>query len=97
MSQQLPDPQSLDALVAAFERLQGTRSDPVDAMHRRGLETRLAQLAGYGVVALLVVSSWIAVDPLGRYRPEQREQGLQALGAVTAALVGAIGGYAAKR
>ena len=92
MSQQLPDPQTLEALADAFEKLRGNRPDPADAGHRRNMETRIARLASYGVIALLGVSSWIAVDPLGRYR----QQGIQALGALTAALVGAVGGYSAR-
>ena len=96
MNQQLPDPQTLEALADAFEKLRGNRPDPADAGHRRNMETRIARLASYGVIALLAVSSWIAVDPLGRYQPEQRQQGIQALGALTAALVGAVGGYSAR-
>ena len=93
---QLPDPQSLVALADAFEQLRGSRPDPEEAPHRRSLERMVLQLAGVSVLGLLTVSSWIAVDPTGRYQAEQRQQGLQALGAITASLVGAVAGYAAR-
>lgn len=58
---QLPDPQSLNELADAFERLQGRRIDPKD-----------------------------------RSTSEQRQQALQALGSMGAALVGAVAGYSAR-
>jgi hypothetical protein len=35
---QLPDPQSLDALIDAFERVRSPRVDPADASHQRKVE-----------------------------------------------------------
>ena len=48
------------------------------------------------VLMLVGVSSWIAIDPLSRYRGDQRQQGMQALGGLAAALVGAVAGYSAR-
>lgn len=93
----LPEVQTVVALADAFEQLRGGKPDPADADHRRGLELLVARLAGVGVITLIGVSGWTATDPLSRYTAEQRQQGLQTLGAVTAALVGAVGGYSAKR
>ena len=94
---QLPDPQSLVELANAFEQLQGRRLNPAEEAHRRRLEDVVVRLAGVAVLALLTVCSWIAIDPAGRYSPEQRQQGLQGLGGVAAALVGAVAGYSAHR
>jgi hypothetical protein len=48
------------------------------------------------VFALLAVCSWVAMDLQGRYGAQQRQQGLQGLGGVAAALVGAVAGYSAR-
>ncbi len=93
---QLPDPQSLVELADTFERLQGRRSDPAEHAHRRGLERVVLRLGGISVLALLAVCSWVAVDLQGRYSAEQRQQGLQGLGSMAAALVGAVAGYSAR-
>ena len=93
---QLPDPQSLNQLVDAFERLQGRRADPEEDEHRRGLQRLVVRLAGLSVVALVGVGGWVAVDPHGRYSGEHRQLGLQGLGSATAALVGAVAGYLAR-
>lgn len=84
---QLPDSQTLAELADAFERLQGRRSDPAEEAHRRGLERVVVRLGAVSVLALLAVCSWVAVDLQGRYGAEQRQQGLQGLGSVAAALV----------
>jgi hypothetical protein len=93
---QLPDPQSLNELADAFERLQGRRSDPAEDAHRRGLERVVLGLAATTIAALIGVCSWISVDPQGRSKPEQRQQALQVLGSMGAALVGAVAGYSAR-
>lgn len=93
---QLPDPQSLAELADTFERLQRRRRDPEEDAHRRGLEQVVVRLASVSVLALLAVCSWVAMDPQGRYGAEQRQQGLQGLGGVAAALVGAVAGYSAR-
>jgi hypothetical protein len=93
---QLPDSQTLAELADAFERLQGRRSDPAEEAHRRGLERVVVRLGAVSVLALLAVCSWVAVDLQGRYSAEQRQQGLQGLGSVAAALVGAVAGYSAR-
>ena len=93
---QLPDSQTLAELADAFERLQGRRSDPAAEAHRRGLERVVVRLGAVSVLALLAVCSWVAVDLQGRYSAEQRQQGLQGLGSVAAALVGAVAGYSAR-
>lgn len=93
----LPEVQSVVALADAFERIRGGKPDPDDSRHRRRLEMLLAGLTGFGVVVLIGVCGWMAVDPQGRYVAEQRQQGVQGLGAIAAALVGAVGGYTAKR
>lgn len=93
---QLPDPQSLAELADTFERLQKRRRDPEEDAHRRGLEQVVVRLASFSVLTLLIVCSWVALDPQGRYSAEQRQQGLQGLGAVAAALVGAVAGYSAR-
>ena len=54
------------------------------------------RLGAVSVLALLAVCSWVAVDLQGRYSAEQRQQGLQGLGSVAAALVGAVAGYSAR-
>ncbi len=93
----IPDPQSLAALADAFELLQGRRTDPAEDAHRRGLERIVVRLAGGTIAALIAVCSWISVDLQGRYSTEQRQQSLQALGSMGAALVGAVAGYSARR
>ena len=93
---QLPDPHSLAELADTFERLQRRSRDPEEDAHRRGLEQVVVRLASFAVLTLLIVCSWVALDPQGRYRAEQRQQGLQGLGAVAAALVGAVAGYSAR-
>lgn len=93
---QLPDPQSLDQLVATFERLRSPRPNPEEDDHRRGRERLVLRLAGLVVLTLLGVSSWVATDPLNRYQSDQRQQGMQALGGLAAALVGAVAGYSAR-
>ncbi len=93
---QLPDPQSLAELADTFERLQRRSRDPEEDAHRRGLEQVVVRLASFSVLTLLIVCSWVALDPQGRYSAEQRQQGLQGLGAVAAALVGAVAGYSAR-
>ncbi len=93
---QLPDSQTLAELADAFVRLQGRRSDPAEEAHRRGLERVVVRLGAVSVLALLAVCSWVAVDLQGRYSAEQRQQGLQGLGSVAAALVGAVAGYSAR-
>ncbi len=93
---QLPDSQTLAELADAFERLQGRRSDPAEEAHRRGLERVVVRLGAVSVLALLAVCSWVAVDLQGRYNAEQSQQGLQGLGSVAAALVGAVAGYSAR-
>ncbi len=92
----LPDVQTVVALADAFERVRGGKPDPVDAAHRRGMENLVARLAAAGVVVMLGVSGWMALDPQGRYQADQRQQGLAALGAITATLIGAVGGYCAR-
>jgi len=94
---QLPDSQSLAELADAFERLRGLRPNPEEDHHRRGRERLVLRLAGFVVLMLVGVSSWIAIDPLSRYRGDQRQQGMQALGGLAAALVGAVAGYSARR
>lgn len=93
---QLPDPQSLNELVDAFERLQGRRLDPAEDAHRRSVELVVLGLAATTITALIAVCSWISVDPQGRSSSEQRQQALQVLGGMGAALVGAVAGYSAR-
>ena len=93
---QLPDSQTLAELADAFKRLQGRRSDPAEEAHRRGLERVVVRLGAVSVLALLAVCSWVAVDLQGRYNSEKPQQGLQGLGSVAAALVGAVAGYSAR-
>ena len=93
---QLPDPQTVEALVGMFETLRGGRPDPVDAAHRRGLERLVARLAVASVAVLVLASAWVAVDPQDRYNAEHRQLGLQGLVGVAAALVGAVAGYLAR-
>ncbi len=93
----LPDTHTLVELADAFEKLRGLRPDPEEAIHRRSLERVLLVLTGISVGALLAVSSWIAIDPSGQYDKDQRQSGLQAIGAITAALVGAVAGYSARK
>ena len=93
---QLPDPQTLTQLADTFERLRGLRPNPEEDRHRRGRERLVLRLAGLVVLTLVGVSSWVAIDPLNRYQSEQRQQGMQALGSLAAALVGAVAGYSAR-
>lgn len=93
---QLPDPQSLAQLADAFERLRSPRPNPAEDDHRRGRERLVLRLAGLVVLTLVGVSSWVATDPLNRYQSDQRQQGMQALGGLAAALVGAVAGYSAR-
>lgn len=94
---ELPDTHRLVELADAFEKLRGPRPDPQEADHRRALERIVLRFSGASLAFLLLVSSWIAVDPLGRYERDHRQQGLQALGGIAAALVGAVAGYSARR
>jgi len=93
---QLPDSQTLAELADTFERLRGLKANPEEERHRRGRERLVLRLAGLVVMTLVGVSSWVAIDPLNRYRGEQRQQGMQALGGLAAALVGAVAGYSAR-
>lgn len=93
---QLPDPQSLNELADAFERLQGRRIDPKEDAHRRSLERIVVRLAATTIAALIGVCAWVSVDPQDRSTSEQRQQALQALGSMGAALVGAVAGYSAR-
>ena len=92
----LPPGQSLDQLLDTFERIHGSRTDPNEDAHRRGLERMVARLAGLSIVALLGVGSWVALDPQNRYSAEHRQLGLQGLAGAAAALVGAVAGYLAR-
>jgi hypothetical protein len=92
---QLPAPQSLAELADAFERLRGLRPNAEEDHHRRGRERLVLRLAGCVVLTLVGVNSWVAIDPLNRYQGDQRQQGMQALGGLAAALLGAVAGYSA--
>ncbi|MFM8524748.1 MAG: hypothetical protein ACKOCM_03910 [Cyanobacteriota bacterium] len=83
-------------MADAFERLRHPRANPAEDDHRRGREGLMLRLAGLVVLTLVGVSSWIAIDPLNRYQSAQRQQGMQALGGLAAALVGAVAGYSAR-
>ena len=93
----LPATHTLVELADASEKLSGLRPDPEEAIHRRSLERVLLVLTGISVGSLLAVSSWIAIDPSSQYDKDQRQSGLQAIGAITAALVGAVAGYSARK
>jgi hypothetical protein len=93
----LPATHTLVELADALEKLRGLRPDPEEAIHRRSLERVLLVLTGISVGSLLAVSSWIAIDPSSQYDKDQRQSGLQAIGAITAALVGAVAGYSARK
>jgi hypothetical protein len=60
------------------------------------LERLVARLAVASVAVLVLASAWVAVDPQDRYNAEHRQLGLQGLGGVAAALVGAVAGYLAR-
>lgn len=93
---QLPDPQSLAELADAFELIRRPRPNPEEEDHRRGRERLMLRLAGLVVLSVVGVSSWVAIDPWSRYQDDQRQQGMQALGGLAAALVGAVAGYSAR-